>query len=285
MTHDRDPSETHDRDPSETHDRDPSETHDRDPSETHDRDPSETRDRGPSAYIAEFIGTFVLVFFVTAAYSLYLAPAPGFTDFGVIGLVHVFVLFVLIQTLSLASGAHFNPAVTLALTAMRQIKPADAGIYIVTQLAGAVAGGLVTKLLLEDEGSRVNYGAVTVNPERFESIILPGMVAEFIGTFILVIVIVGVAVNPRAATDWAALSIGAALGLGVMVIAPLTGAGFNPARAFGPALVAGEFGGAGNFLLIYVIAPILGALAAAFGYFRLYITPGSKGEAGLGPVG
>ncbi|HZI91210.1 MAG TPA: aquaporin [Thermoleophilaceae bacterium] len=243
------------------------------------------QDRGPSAYIAEFIGTFALVFFVTAAVSLYVAPPPAFTDFGVIGLVHVFVLFILIQTLAVASGAHFNPAVTIALTALRQIKPPDAGIYIITQLAGGVAGGLVTKLLLEDEGGRVNYGAVAVNPERFDSVILPGMVAEFIGTFFLVFVIVGVAVNPHAAKDWAALAIGAALGLGVMVLAPLTGAGFNPARAFGPALVAGEFGGVGNFLLIYVLAPILGALAAAIGYFRLYITPGKKGEAGLGPVG
>ena len=65
-----------------------------------------------------------------------------------IGLVHVFVLFGLIQTLALISGAHFNPAVTAAMTALRQIKPPDAAIYIVAQLGGAVAGALLTKLLL-----------------------------------------------------------------------------------------------------------------------------------------
>ena len=72
--------------------------------------------------------------------SLYVSPPPAFSDFGTIGLVHALVLFVLISAFSVASGAHFNPAVTVAMTALRQIKPADAGIYIVTQLAGGVAG-------------------------------------------------------------------------------------------------------------------------------------------------
>ena len=81
------------------------------------------------------------------------------------------------------------------------------------------------------------------------------MVVEGIGTFFLVWVIVGVAVNPRATKEWAALAIGATLGMLVMVLAPLTGAGFNPARSFGPAIVSGEFNGAGDFLLVYVLAP------------------------------
>ena len=242
-------------------------------------------DRGPAAYIAEFIGTFALVFFVTAAVSLYVTTDPAaFIDFSVIGLVHVFVLFMLIQTLAVASGAHFNPAVTVAMAALRQIKLADAAIYIVTQLAGAVAGALLTKALLEDEGEAVNYGVTTVS-DRLDGDILPGMVVEGIGTFFLLFVIVGVAVNPRAAKDWAALAIGATLGLLVMVFAPLTGAGFNPARSFGPALASGEFGGAGDFLLVYVAAPVIGAVLAALVYFNLYIAPGKKGEGGMGPVG
>ena len=69
-----------------------------------------------------------------------------------IGLVHAFLLFGLIQTLGLISGAHFNPAVTVVMTALRQIKPPDAAIYIIAQLGGAVAGALLTKALLEDEG-------------------------------------------------------------------------------------------------------------------------------------
>ena len=247
------------------------------------------QERGPAAYIAEFVGTFALVFFVTAAVSLYVTPPTQtnptpFIDFSVIGLVHVFVLFMLIQTLAVASGAHFNPAVTVAMTALRQISPVDAGIYVISQLAGGVAGALLTKGLLLDEGEAGNYGAVGVS-SRLNEAAFPGMVVEFIGTFFLVWAIVGVAVNPRGAKEWAGFAIGATLGLLVMVLAPLTGAGFNPARAFGPALVGDAFNGGGEFILVYVIAPLLGAVAAAVAYFQLYITPGAKEPGGMGPVG
>jgi MIP family channel proteins len=250
---------------------------------------TEVQDRGPAAYIAEFIGTLLLVFFITAVVSLYVTaptqqnPTP-FIDFSVIGLVHVFVLFGLIQTLAVISGAHFNPAITAAMTALRQISPIDASIYVVAQLAGGVAGALLTKALLLDEGKGVNYGATLVS-DRLDGAIFPGMVVEALGTFFLVWVVFGVAVNPRATKDWAALAIGAALGMAVMVFAPLTGAGFNPARAFGPAIVSGEFGGADTFLLVYVLAPVVGAIVAGFLYFNLVITPGKRGVGGVEPVG
>jgi MIP family channel proteins len=250
---------------------------------------TEVQDRGPAAYIAEFVGTLLLVFFITAVVSLYVtAPSPQnpapFIDFSVIGLVHAFLLFGLIQTLAVISGAHFNPAVTVTMTALRQIKPPDAAIYIIAQLGGAVAGALLTKALLEDEGESVFYGATLVS-DRIGGDILPGMAVEALGTFFLVWVIVGVAVNPRATKEWAALAIGAALGMAVMVLAPLTGAGFNPARSFGPALVSGEWGGGGEFLLVYVLAPIIGALVAGLAYFYLVIAPGAKGVGGAEPVG
>ena len=247
------------------------------------------QDRGPAAYLAEFVGTLMLVFFICAVVSLY-GPEPSaqnpnpFIDFSVIGLVHVLVLFVLVQTLAVVSGAHFNPAITVAMTALRQIKLVDAAIYIVAQLAGAVAGALITKALLLDEGEGVNYGAVSVS-DRIDGDILPGMAVEAIGTFFLVWVIVGVAVNPRATKEWAALAIGAALGMGVMVLAPLTGAGFNPARSFGPAIVSGEWGGADTFLLVYVAAPVIGALVAALLYFTLVLAPGKREPGGVEPVG
>src|SRR5215210_2700289 len=239
---------------------------------------TEVQDRGPAAYIAEFIGTLLLVFFITAVVSLYAAlptrvnPTP-FIDFSVIGLVHAFLLFALIQTLAVISGAHFNPAVTVSMTVLRQIKPPDALVYIVAQLAGGVGGALMTRLLLEDEGEAVNWGVTAVSG-RLNEAILPGMIVEGIGTFFLVWVIVGVAVNPRATKEWAAFAIGATLGMLVMVIAPLTGAGFNPARSFGPAIVSGEFNGVGDFLLVYVVATVLGAVIAAFAYLYLVITPG-----------
>jgi MIP family channel proteins len=247
------------------------------------------QDRGPAAYLAEFIGTLMLVFFICAVVSLY-GPEPSpqnpnpFIDFSVIGLVHVLVLFVLIQTLAVVSGAHFNPAVTVAMTAVRQIKVPDAVIYILAQLAGAVAGALLVKGILLDEGEAENYGTPAVS-DLLQGEILGGMVVEAIGTFFLLWAIIGVAVNPRATVDWAALAIGGALGMAVMVLAPLTGAGLNPARSFGPALVSGEWGGADTFLLVYVLGPVVGALVAALLYFQIFIAPGKKGVGGVEPVG
>src|SRR4051812_50036904 len=123
-------------------------------------------DRGPAAYVAELIGTFALVFFITMVVSLYITAVPvgqpqPFIDWSVIGLVHAFLLFMLIQTLAVISGAHFNPAVTVAMTAIRQIRPPEAAVYIVLQFAGAICGALLTKALVSDEGDAINYGATT----------------------------------------------------------------------------------------------------------------------------
>jgi glycerol uptake facilitator protein len=255
-------------------------------------------ERGPAAYIAEFVGTFALVFFVTMVVSQF-AQAPiseeelsqgaqqPFIDWSVIGLVHVFALFMLIQTLAIISGAHFNPVITAALTAIRQIRPIDAAIYVVVQLAGGVLGALVTKAILTKDdfpnADAVNYGATTIGDALGDGTGL-AMLVEGIGTFFLVWAVVGVAVNPRGLRDWAGLVIGGTLGLLVMIAGPLTGGSFNPARAFGPSLIAsGE--PAGTFLLVYVLAPAIGALLAAFVYMQIFILPGKKGPFGMGPVG
>jgi MIP family channel proteins len=249
--------------------------------------------RGPAAYVAEFIGTFALVLFITLVVSEFVtAPVQAgpnvptvqpFIDWSVIGLAHVFALFFLIQTIAVVSGAHFNPAVTAALAAIRQIRMIDAAIYVVVQLAGGVCGALVTKLILKhfDNAKAVHYGAVSVSDKLGGSVGL-GMLVEGLGTFFLVWAIVGVAVNPAAFREWAGLVIGATLGLGVMVAGPLTGAGFNPARAFGPDLVAGKYD---HLLVVYIIAPLIGGLLAAFVYMQMFVLPGKKGPLGMGPVG
>jgi glycerol uptake facilitator protein len=252
-------------------------------------------DRGPAAYVAEFIGTFTLVFAVVAA-VIFFVPAPPepsptgapaqsfFQDFAVVGLVHMLVLFFLIQTLAVMSGAHFNPAVTVAMTAVRQIKPIDSIIYILMQCAGGTLGALVAKLLVGQNDLSENYGSVGYNSDRLDNT-LEGMGLEALGTFFLVWAIMGVAVNPSAVKDWSGLVIGGTLGFAVMIIAPATGAGFNPARALGPAIVAKTFEGEGKWLLLYVLAPLVGALVAVFLYSFLMVTNGKKGTGGAEPVG
>jgi glycerol uptake facilitator protein len=218
-----------------------------------------------AAYAAEFLGTFLLVLFIGLILASNSKAGLGSTDFAVVGLLHAFVLMMLVATLGGVSGAHFNPAVTITLRALRKIGSADAAVYIALQLAAAVLAALVVELLLTGSADATNYGATAVN-KAFVSGDAAAAAAELLGTFALMWAILGTAVNPRADHAWAPWVIGATLGFAVMTVGPFTGAGLNPARAFGPALVSGAFGGAGSFALVYILAPVVGALLAGIGY-------------------
>lgn len=223
------------------------------------------QDRGLAAYIAELLGTLFLVFIVGTVVTLFVATstdAQTGSDFAVVGLVHAFALFVLIISFGAASGGHFNPAVTLAALIQRRIDPVDAVVYVLAQLSGGVLGALLVKGLLLDEGRAGGYGNSEVSAllgGHFQ-----GFVAEGLGAFLLVLVIVAVAMNPRARQEWAPLAIGATLGTAVMVLGPLTGGSVNPARWFGPALIGDGLDG--SDLLVYVLGPLVGALLAAIVY-------------------
>src|SRR3954471_14176648 len=236
--------------------------------------------RGTAAYVAELLGTFMLVFFICMIVILNSRDGLGFTDWAVIGLVHAFILMLLVASLGGTSGAHFNPAVTVTLGALRKISPPDAVIYILLQLAGAVAGALLAKAILKDEGDFVNYAAPSVNARVTD---FGAFICELIGTFALMWAIMAAAVNPRAPRSVAPWGIGAALGMGVMVFGALTGAGLNPARSFGPDLVAGEFDGFGTFLFVYCLGPILGGMLAGTAYTAIVLRPQAM-AAGLDDV-
>jgi MIP family channel proteins len=227
-------------------------------------------ERNASAYVAEFIGTFFLVLFICMAVSI---QVGGFRapDFVLIGLVHAFTLAMLIYALGSASGAHFNPAVTISLLGLRKIKAGDAGVYLIMQLAGAVAAALVTKAMLQDEGALANYGTPSVSA-FLSGRALAGLVGEALGAFVLMFAIMALAVNPRGERSWAGWIIGATLGVAVLVMAPLTGASFNPARWFGPAIVSGDWTDG----WIYVIGPIVGAALATVVYKLVVLDPEHK---------
>ena len=229
------------------------------------------QDRGLAAYIGELIGTLLLTFFITSVVVLYVATGQNATfgsDWAVVGLTHAFVLFVLIASIGVASGGHFNPAVTTAFIALRRIDPIDGLVYILAQLSGGVLGALLTKGLLLDEGRASDYGTPAISDLLGGA--LQGAIVEGIGTFVLVMTVIAVALNPTSRRHWAPLSIGAALGFLVMVFGPLDGGSLNPARWFGPALVSNEFGDA----WVYIFGPLVGAVAAAL-VFRFVIEPAS----------
>jgi MIP family channel proteins len=218
------------------------------------------QERGLAAYLAELIGTFLLVFFIASVVILYVATGnnPQFgTDFAVVGLVHAFLLFGLIVMFGVVSGGHFNPAVTLAAAAIKRIAPIDALIYVLAQLSGGVLGALLAKGLLLDEGRATHYGAVEVSGLLGGN--FQGSIVEAVGTFCLVLVILAAVYSKKSFKEWAPLAIGTTLGFIVMVGGPLSGGSFNPARWFGPALVANSWGG----VWPYLAGPLVGSLLAA----------------------
>lgn len=214
------------------------------------------------AYLSEFIGTFGLVFIGGGA-----VLANGLTN-GAVGLVgialaHGLVLMALIYALSSFCGAHFNPAVTLAMLAHKRISPSEAGGYIVSQLLGATAAAALLLSIFPQATAAQLYG-FPLAPDP-----LPAMLLEAVLTFFLVGVIYGLAVNPRAVPGLFGLGIGATVAFDILAGGPFTGAAMNPARAFGPALVSGLWGPQA----IYWVGPIGGALIASFVWEHLLSGP------------
>jgi MIP family channel proteins len=227
----------------------------------------EPEPRGMPAYYAELVGTFLLVFFICGFISV--ASAGGF-DLAGLALAHVFILAVLIYALGGTSGAHFNPAVTFALWSIKKISTPNAVVYVICQCIGGILGALVVLLLFNDVGDAVNYGATAIHGDVLNNgSVWLGLLAEALGTFLLMYAIMGLAVNPRGEAALAGLGIGAALGVAVIVFGPATGAGLNPARWLGPALVSGEF----DDFWIYIVGPLVGAVSAALAYRFFILDP------------
>jgi MIP family channel proteins len=223
--------------------------------------------RGLAAYLAEAIGTFLLVFFITSVVVLFVATgnqAQFGSDYAVVGLAQGLALFGLVVVFRSASDGHFNPVVTLGAAAIKRIAPVDALIYMLAQLSGGVLGALLTKGLLLDEGRATNYGAAEVSALLGGN--FQGAIVEALGAFVLVLVVLVALYSSKGPKDWHPFAYGTTLTFLVMVGGPLTGGAFNPARWFGPALVGNEWGG----VWPYVVGPIVGAIVAV-AVFRFVI--------------
>lgn len=241
------------------------------------------------AYLAEAVGTFLLVFSIVAAVTLYggalagaQTPLPNIV-IPFVALAHGFALFIGIQTLGAISGGHFNPAVTLGLLSIKKISPQNAGLYVIAQVVGALVATFLLALVLHDQAQLVNFGA----PALAKGISTgAGIALEALFVFFLVWTIVATAVNPDGPKEWAPLAIATALSLGVLLIGQWTGAALNPARAFAPDVTnaifgkggSGGFGSVKDFFLVYLIAPIAAGVLAATVYSALYLKPAEAGE-------
>ncbi len=216
----------------------------------------------PRALVAEAIGAFTLIFAGTGAIMV----AAGKTNIGLveIALAHGLAIALMASALGAISGGHFNPAVTVAMWVTRRIPSLSAVGYIVAQLAGAVLASLALRALFP-EGLRVEaqMGATTLGPGIDFA---RGVGIEAILTFFLVIVIFGTAIDSRA-PKLGGIAIGLTITMDILVGGPLTGAAMNPARAFGPAVVAGVW----DDHVVYWVGPIIGAVAAGLLYHYVLI--------------
>lgn len=212
-------------------------------------------------YISEFIATFILVF--AGCGAIVIESLTGVIGHLGIALTFGFVVSAMIYTFGHISGAHMNPAVTIAFASIKEFDKRHILGYIMAQLLGAILACIVLYILFLEEAKSVSdlayLGATLPRGSGMQSFVL-----EFILTFILMLVICGSAIHGKAIKSFAGLAIGLTVGLEAMFAGPISGASMNPARSFAPALVSGNF----SSLWIYVVATVLGALVAGIVFIR-----------------
>jgi aquaporin TIP len=216
--------------------------------------------------VAEFVGTFALIFVGAGSIMTAAGPADQ-SPLLAAALAHGLVIAVFASAVGHISGAHFNPAVTFAFLVTRRMAPVLALVYWVSQFGAAVVGALLLRWMYPAElRDGLHLGAPFLEGVTSAQ----GFAIEAILTFFLVWVIFACAADPRGTfKSIAGLAIGLTITLAVLMGGPLTGAALNPARAFGPELVQGFWDDA----WIYYTAPLLGGAVAALLYDYLYLRP------------
>ncbi len=233
---------------------------------------NQTRSLRARRLLAEALGTFFLVFIGpgSAMVNAYSGGAVGQVG---VALSFAFVVIAMIHTLGHLSGAHINPAVTIAFWSARRFPTTELVPYVLAQCAGATAASVVLRASLGPVG---NMGATLPTVTRGAA-----FGVEWLLSFVLMLVIMAVATDDRLAAGFAALPVGLTVGFCALMGGPLTGASMNPARSFGPALV----GGLWRAHWIYWIAPICAMIAAARTYDLLRETHPPRTEPGGASLG
>lgn len=214
--------------------------------------------------VAEAVGTLLLVLAgtsVAVAASQNASIAGGGLDSLAVAVAFGFALVALVTSLGHVSGCHVNPAVTIGLAVTGRFPWKFVPAHVGAQLLGAVGGALIVWGSFGDVArDKAQLGAPN-SSASFASAFL----VEAVITFFLVLVVISVATDDRVPTAGAGAAVGFALGAAVLIGGPITGGSVNPARALGPMLVSGQF----PLLGVYLLAPIVGGIAAALLYGRL----------------
>jgi aquaporin NIP len=200
-------------------------------------------------YIAEFIGTYALVFAGTGAMVIDQESNGSITHLG-IAITFGLIVMSMIYALGNISGAHLNPAVSIAFSAAGRFDPKKLPGYITAQLSGAILASLTLKAMFP---ANTLLGATMPLHGDWQSAIL-----EFILTFLLMLVIFNVATGSKEQGMFAGIAIGGVVALEALFAGPVCGASMNPARSIAPALVSQNL----QHLWVYIVAPIAGSIAA-----------------------
>jgi aquaporin Z len=211
--------------------------------------PYAEKNTGVKKYIAEALGTFALVFCGTGAIVVNEVTGGTITHVGV-AITFGLIVMAMIYTFGDKSGAHFNPAVTIAFTLYKVFPSREILPYIVSQLAGAFGASITLKLLFP---ASVYLGATLPAGSNLQSLVL-----ETILTFFLMLTIVNVAESGKEKGLFAGIAIGSVVLLEALFAGPVCGASMNPARSLAPAVVSGHF----ETVWIYIAAPVTGAAFA-----------------------
>jgi len=217
--------------------------------------------------VAEFIGTFALVFFGEGAACAdhYLQGSGGVGLLG-IALAHGLAFAIMVSALSHISGGHFNPAITIGFWVTRRINTLDTILYWLAQIGGAVAAAFFLKAVIPEETWRAVALGTPDLARDFPR--WAGMSLEAVATFFLVFVVFATAVDEKGAfRSIGGFGIGLVVSLGIIVLGPFTGGALNPARAFGPALAASHWANHG----VYWVGPLAGGFLAGLLYDSLYL--------------
>ncbi len=213
--------------------------------------------------LAEFVGTFFIVF-AGCGTTMVGERFPGSIAPGAVPLVFGLTVATMVYAVGHVSGAHFNPAVTLAFALARHFPRKEIAAYWLAQFLGAgCAVGVLFLLLPPGTG----FGATIPNVSALQAL---GW--EILLTFCLMFVIISVATDTRAVGMMAGAAIGAAVTLAAFVGGPVTGASLNPARSLAPAIAQGKL----DVLWLYLIGPMVGAVLAAFTYEWIRCAPAEE---------
>src|SRR3984957_9134789 len=229
----------------------------------------------PAKLLAEFVGTFALIF-IGAGATAVIGSSAGLPGVAAIAFAHGLTVMAFTFAYGTVSGGHFNPSVTVAVLVAGAMRVDEAAGYVVSQFAGGILGAFLLRAGLgtPDLAHNLGLGAMTLTLTPWAGYVIEAVLGFFLSTVVLSTAVAGRAGN------LAPLAIGVTLIFNIIMGGPLTGAAFNPARALGPMIATSNFSDA----WLYLTAPIVGAIVAAILHIGLAWLVHERAATGLDRV-